>query len=408
MTRTVLLGDICDVRDGTHDSPKPKASGHPLVTSKHIKNYRIDFSTANLISNEDFEAVNRRSKVDKHDILISMIGTVGELALIDYEPSFAIKNIGLIKTGDELLGKYLFYYLQSTKAKQYIEASLAGSTQKFIGLGQLRKFPIDLPDLETQKKIADILGTIDEKIELNRQMNGTLEQMGQALFRHYFIDNPETEKWEEVKIGEFIESALGGDWGKEKPDERHTRQVYVIRGTDMDGVKNGNVANVPLRFVDEKKYLTRQLRVGDVLIEISGGSNTQSTGRSLYIDQSTLDLLGGSVIPASFCRVIRARSLKKASVLFTFLEYLYDIGAMWDYQNRSTGISNFQYKFFIDNARIRNVSDDIEEDFYGKIQPLIAQRAQNAQQIQILTTLRDTLLPRLISGKVKIDGKNSI
>ncbi len=88
--QTVLLGDICDVRDGTHDSPKPKEIGHPLVTSKHIKNYKIDFSTASLISKEDFEDVNKRSKVDKYDILISMIGTVGELALIDYEPTFAI------------------------------------------------------------------------------------------------------------------------------------------------------------------------------------------------------------------------------------------------------------------------------------------------------------------------------
>ena len=113
MTQTVLLGDICDVRDGTHDSPKPKDSGHPLVTSKHIKSGKIDVSSANLISNEDYLAVNKRSKVDKWDILMGMIGTVGELAFIDYEPQFAIKNIGLIKTGNKLKGQYLYYYLQS-------------------------------------------------------------------------------------------------------------------------------------------------------------------------------------------------------------------------------------------------------------------------------------------------------
>ena len=190
MIHTVLLGEICDVRDGTHDSPKAQDNGHPLVTSKHIKNFQIDFSTANLISSEDFTAVNKRSKVDKYDILISMIGTVGELAFIDYEPTFAIKNIGLIKTGDELLGRYLFYYLQSPAAKQYLEASLAGSTQKFIGLGLLRKFPVILPSTDIQQRIVDILGVIDEKIELNRKINNTFEQIGKALFRHYFINNP--------------------------------------------------------------------------------------------------------------------------------------------------------------------------------------------------------------------------
>lgn len=404
MIQTVLLGDIGRVVTGkTPPKENPEYWGYELdfITPTDFKDSRYT-QPARKLSGAGQQAM-RRIVCPANSVIVTCIGSdMGKVALA--ENSFVSNQQinTLIVDPEKANPGFIYYLLKMNRPLLRKYAESGGSTMPIINKSTFEKLSFVIPDLETQKKVADMLGTIDEKIELNRRMNETLEQMGQALFRHYFITNPEAEKWEEAPVGSLIESALGGDWGKEEPDEKHTQQVRVIRGTDMDGVKNGNIASVPMRFVEEKKYLTRQLRVGDVLIEISGGSNTQSTGRSLYIDQTTLDLLGGSVIPASFCRVIRTQSLKKASILFTFLEYLYDIGAMWDYQNRSTGISNFQYTFFVENARIRCVSDDVEEDFYDKIQPLITQRAQNAQQIQTLTTLRDTLLPRLISGKIRV------
>lgn len=364
MTQTVLLGNICDVRDGTHDSPKPKDSGHPLVTSKHIKNYKIDFSTANLISDEDFDTVNKRSKVDKHDILISMIGTVGELALIDYEPTFAIKNIGLIKTSDELLGKYLFYYLQSPKAKQYIEASLAGSTQKFIGLGQLRKFPVDLPDLETQKKIADILGTIDEKIELNRRMNETLEQMGQALFRHYFIDNPEVEKWDKRELGEFFPIKTG------KKDANFSTE-------------NG-----------EYPFFTC--------------AQTISKAPDFSFDAHALLLAGNGDFNLKLYRG-KFEAYQRTYVLIPNDERL--LGVLYflmsiklpEITGGSRGsVIKFITKGMIENYKFTLPNDEELAQLGEMFNQITINIEENIRQIQALTTLRDTLLPRLISGKVKV------
>lgn len=117
----VKLGDICDVRDGTHDSPKQSLEGKFLVTSKHIKGGKIDLSSAYKISLEDFNFVNQRSKVEQWDILISMIGTVGEICLICTPPDFAIKNVGLIKAGNKDLAQYLFYYLKSPISQNDIE-----------------------------------------------------------------------------------------------------------------------------------------------------------------------------------------------------------------------------------------------------------------------------------------------
>jgi len=99
------------VADGTHDTPKPVAEGKKLVTSKNIKNGKVNFDGCYLISEGDYSSINKRSKVDKGDVLFSMIGTVGEIAFVDKEPDYAIKNIGLFKTKSFIDGKWLFYYL---------------------------------------------------------------------------------------------------------------------------------------------------------------------------------------------------------------------------------------------------------------------------------------------------------
>ncbi|HAT8638804.1 TPA: restriction endonuclease subunit S [Legionella pneumophila] len=141
------IQNIISVKDGTHDSPKPKKIGFPLITSKHIKNGVIDLASPNLISEEDFNKVNKRSKVEKNDILIGMIGTVGDLYFVSNdEINFAIKNIGLFKTSEnEFLSEYIFYWLKSNKIRDYILTRLAGTTQKYISLTELRKIPLLCP-----------------------------------------------------------------------------------------------------------------------------------------------------------------------------------------------------------------------------------------------------------------------
>ncbi len=128
--RECKLGDICDVRDGTHDSPKQSVDGYPLITSKNLKSGSIDIGNTYLISASDYDNINKRSKVDKYDILYSMIGTVGEIAIIKNEPSFAIKNVGLFKcNGNYDLAKWIYYYMKSSSAKEELIAAQKGSTQ---------------------------------------------------------------------------------------------------------------------------------------------------------------------------------------------------------------------------------------------------------------------------------------
>lgn len=152
------LNEIADVRDGTHDSPKPVLSGKYLVTSKNVKNGGINFEGSYFISEEDFNFINQRSKVDKGDLLFTMIGTIGEVGLVKDEPDYAIKNVGLIKTNNELLSKFLFYYLTTREVKEYIENNKSRGSQVFLALGKLRNLPV--PILNDEKK-EYIVNTLD-------------------------------------------------------------------------------------------------------------------------------------------------------------------------------------------------------------------------------------------------------
>lgn len=155
------LEDICDVRDGTHESPKQVSNGRYLITSKNIKKGIIDYTGAYYISESDFDKINLRSKVDKNDILFTMIGTIGEVGYVTSEPDYAIKNIGLIKTGQELLSQYLKHYLLSRNAKIYINSNKSKGSQAFLALGKLRSMPIPLLEEREMKRIVSILDRFD-------------------------------------------------------------------------------------------------------------------------------------------------------------------------------------------------------------------------------------------------------
>ena len=155
-TPRVPRRNLDDVRDGTHDSPKYTQDGYPLITSKNVVDGNIDFLNVNLISREDLEKINKRSKVNKGDILMPMIGTIGRPTIVDFERDFAIKNVALIKCDNSsILSGYVRTILDSDYFADYLKRNEKGSSQKFISLGSLRSFPLPIPTIEVQKQIVE-------------------------------------------------------------------------------------------------------------------------------------------------------------------------------------------------------------------------------------------------------------
>ncbi|MBL0583377.1 restriction endonuclease subunit S [Aeromonas caviae] len=158
------LSAICDVRDGTHDSPRYKDNGIPLVTSKNIVGDVLDLKNVSLISPEDAFEINKRSKVDKGDIIMSMIGTVGSAVLLNDEPDFCIKNVALFKP-KRAIGEFLVQLIHSKHFQDYLEDCMDGGIQKFVSLGTLRNMEIVLPSIEEQTAIATILSDMDNELQ---------------------------------------------------------------------------------------------------------------------------------------------------------------------------------------------------------------------------------------------------
>lgn len=182
------LGKVCDVRDGTHDSPEYYDVGYPLVTSKNVTGGKIDLSECNLISEDDYKKICERSKVDRGDIIMPMIGTVGKPVIVNTEPMFAIKNVALIKfTPDSLVTNiYIKTLLESDYFDRAVLDKIRGGTQKFIALGDIRKLEIILPDLKHQQCFSTFVERVNQQKQTVQQSLEKLELMKKALMQEYF------------------------------------------------------------------------------------------------------------------------------------------------------------------------------------------------------------------------------
>lgn len=184
------LGVAYDVRDGTHDSPKYHAAGYPLITSKNLKREGLSFDDINLISEKDYQKINERSAVHKGDVLFAMIGTIGNPTLVEVEPNFAIKNVALFKMRHGQSGTFLMYYLGSSTVITKMMNEAKGTTQKFVGLGYLRSFPINLPPLAEQVVIVKKLAELEKETlrleSIYQQKLTSLEALKKSLLHQAF------------------------------------------------------------------------------------------------------------------------------------------------------------------------------------------------------------------------------
>ena len=184
------------------------------------------------------------------------------------------------------------YYLMTIVGKQLNYLSKTSTAVPIVNKTQFSNFEVEVPPLELQKRIANILSSLDDKIENNRRINDNLEQQAQTLFDEW-LSKASTYKG---SFSDVIDTTLAGDWGQEKLQGNYTHEVFCIRGADIPMLCNGDKGKMPIRYILEKNYIAKQLSANDLVVEISGGSPTQSTGRICMITQSLLDRLGKDLV----------------------------------------------------------------------------------------------------------------
>lgn len=199
-----ILGKVSDVRDGTHDSPIYQNQGIPLVTSKNLTENGLDFSNVSLISQEDYEEINKRSKVESGDILLGLIGTIGKPVLVK-AGGYAIKNVGLIKELLEVKNEFLLPLLQSNIFETYVSRKNTGNTQKFLALDGLRSFEFLAPSLPEQTHLGLFFRRLDSQIAESRAVLEKSRQLKKAMLAKMFPANGE-------KIPQIRFKGFEGEW----------------------------------------------------------------------------------------------------------------------------------------------------------------------------------------------------
>ena len=402
--KTCTIGDLGMVVGGATPSTK-KAENYDggtisWITPKDLANYSGRFIShgERNITEQGLRSCSTQL-MPAHTVLFSSRAPIGYVAIADQE---VCTNQGFksVVPNDETDYMFLYYLLKYNKDK--IENLGSGTTFKEVSGSTMRGVEVSVPDsIEEQRQIASVLSALDDKIEKNMEVNDNLQAQVKALFHAMFISSEDRLSWKNGTFSDLIESTLGGDWGKESPTGNNTEMVYCIRGADIPEVKAGNKGKMPTRYILPKNYAAKRLLPGDIVVEISGGSPTQSTGRVAAISQSLLDRYDKGMVCTNFCRAIKPKSGYSMFVYY-YWQYLYDRNVFFSYENGTTGIKNLDLSGFITTEEIVIPPFELIQKFDDYCQIVFDQTFANGLENEQLSNLRDTLLPQLMSGELDV------
>lgn len=408
------LGEIATIVDCEHKTaPTVDSSEFVSVRTANISNGRIDFKNSNRVSEGTYEIWTKRMKPKEGDIILAREAPVGEVGWVPAGKKVCLgQRTVLIRVNESTVSpRYLLYYLVSDDVKYDLISRSTGSVVEHLNVKDIKDFDLKIhASLEEQQSIASILSTLDDKIDLLHRQNATLEAMAETLFRQWFVEPNKRAEIKGIKASQFVDGTfamwiaetVGGEWGKEAPEGDFVLQVNCIRGTDIADLNTGLPNRTPVRYVKERKFKAIEPREGDLIIEISGGTEDQSTGRTTYINADIKSLFQYPVIFSNFCRLLRIKRVEYTFFVYCYLQYLYNQDEFFNLENGSSGIKNLDYKTLLFDSVFAMPNADLVVLFNSKVEPLFKKINQNKKQVRTLTALRDTLLPKLMSGEVRV------
>jgi type I restriction enzyme S subunit len=375
------LGEVLDITSSKRIFMSEYVGfGVPFYRGKEIiekANGDRNISTQLYISEERFSEIEAKFGAPKEgDILMSSVGTLGISYQVGKNERFYFKDGNLTwfrNYADGIWPVYVQYWLRSPIGQRSILSTAIGSTQPALTIDGLKKIILAVPQEQEQKRITEILSSLDDKIELNRKIGANLEKLLSLLFKQWFADfefmnndgNPYKsnggkmvdsklgkipEGWQFVNFNNLIEESVNGDWGKEQEEIGFSNKVFCIRGTDISELKKGEVANMPTRFIKDISYKNKRLKNGDIVVEISGGSPTQSTGRSVLITDELLSRFDSPLICSNFCKVIRLKNTNQAGYFYALLDDIYNREGFFQFENGTSGIKNLNLESFFETT----------------------------------------------------------
>ena len=393
------LSEIIDYRGKT---PVKSETGIVTLSAKSVKDGYIDYSKAYFISESTYQKFMVRGFPRKGDILLTTEAPLGLVARLDREKvGIAQRLLTLRGKKEYLLNDYLMYYLMSNEGKHQLTSRQSGTTVTGIKQKEFRKCLISIPPFEEQKAIAHILSTLDDKIEVNNQINKPLENMAQAIFKQWFVDfefpNEDGEPYKS-NGGDMVESEQGmipKGWDVGKLDDIATIVMgQSPKGTSYNEVGEGEVfyqgrTDFSSRFPIRRLFTTEPKRMandGDVLMSVRapvGDLNVANErcciGRGLSAISSSADL-------SSYILYVMHDLRERLNV----------------YNGEGTVFGSINQKDLKSIKVISSCDNKTEIAFDDLIQPIDRMIRNNEDETRRLINLRDRLLPKLLSGEIRV------
>lgn len=396
-------------------------SGVPVLNGSNLQGFTLKENSFGYVSEEKADSL-KKCNAHRGDIIVTHRGTLGQIVYIPNNSLFERYVISQSQFRFNLKpelarAEFIVYYFHTREGQHKIlsNASQVGVPALARATTTFRQLEVKVPPLPVQDKIVGILSALDSKIENNNKINANLESQAQALFKSWFVDftpfkdqpfvdselGPIPQGWKVGKYEDIILDTLAGDWGKEKITGNYTHEVACVRGCDFQDMNNGYRGNTPQRYILEKNYSAKRLLPQDLIIEISGGTLTVSTGRACLVSKEMLEKYDNNLVCTNFCKVIRPIDGYSAYCYYSWL-HKYNNRVMFGYENGSSGLKNFRFKDFLtkEPLLIPPKADLIK---FQHIIKLLQQKKQtNGTESTKLAALRDTLLPKLMSGEIKL------
>jgi len=426
----VTLGEhVSSFNKGITPNYSKDATNTIVLNQKCIRGGRIDYSLSQYVSDE--QKFSSQKKVEVGDILINSTGqgTAGRSAYVDSIPSQTVvvdSHMLIVRLKDKKWAKMLAYCLY--REEDLMLTLLTGSS----GQGELSSdivfnnlfFPFSV-NFNLQFA-TQLLNTIDKKISLNNEMNGELDRIARLTYDYWFMqfDYPNDQGkpykstggelvysdqlkrdipvgWKVVSLRDLMSVSKNGDWGQSEDSDGRIK-AYCIRGADINGLNGLESFEPPTRYI-EATHSSRLLKENDLIVEISGGSPVQSTGRMAHISGDVISRLQNSVVCSNFCKAISLKDTSQSYIVSHYWNRLYESGVFFNFEGKTSGIKNLMFDQLVEDVKIALPHDHkLVHAYYDFAAEIDSQKQINLVQNQELTHLRDWLLPMLMTGQVKM------
>jgi len=410
-----ILNNIClDIVDCEHKTAPIQDEGIPSIRTTDIKNGFLDFKGSNKVSEETYQKWTQRLEPRAYDLILAREAPVGQVGIVPKEQRVCLgqRTVLIRPNKQKVYPFYLLYLLLSREIQHKMKVRASGSTVEHLNMSDIRNLQLpDLPSLKIQQEIGDTLGNLDRKIENLRRQNETLEAIAQTLFKHWFIDFefPDADgKPYKSSGGEMVDSAIG-----DIPEGWHVG--------NLEDIADISIGRTPPR--KEPEWFSNNPKdVKWISIRDMGNCGIYILDTFEYLTQEAIDKFNVPVIPentviVSFKLTVGRLAITTETMLsneaiahiklidnFLNAEYIYLFLKQYNFDQLG---STSSIATAVNSKSIKSISillpcSEMIDYFYQKVSANFKKIRINTQQIQTLTKTRDTLLPKLMSGQLRV------